>query len=100
KFVARLALRYEPPARGALGGLGRADWIEAEWRRKREMALLVNHRIVRIGMLIISSRQQHRGAEEHRMAPERSEQLALDLDALHPLGVGRQRARRQRARQS
>ena len=54
----------------------------------------------RIGYLtvdvVIVAREKHGGAEVDRPAPELREQRALDLDPLHPLGVGGDLHRRDR----
>src|SRR6266571_5978712 len=46
---------------------------------------------------VVVARQQQRRAQVHRMAPPGGEHLALDLDVLHPLRVGRWLDRRQGA---
>src|SRR5437879_9180453 len=52
------------------------------------MPLLVDHRIVNVGMRIVSFGQKHRSAQINWLSPKISEQLALDLDVLHVLRVG------------
>ena len=52
------------------------------------MALAIQHRVLH-GRRGVVARQQHRGAEIDRPAPELREQRTLDLEALDPRGVGR-----------
>ena len=55
---------------------------EAARRAQREVPLLVVDRVTDVGMLIVVLRQQHRRAEEDRMAPPFRQDLALHLDPL------------------
>src|SRR5436305_13527244 len=52
------------------------------------MPLLVDHRIMNVGMRIVSFGQKHRSAQINWLSPKISEQLALDLNVLHILRVG------------
>src|ERR1044071_1607975 len=58
------------------------------------MSLLIEHRIMSVGMRFIAFRQQHGGAQVNRLSPELREQLALDLDVLHVLRIARRKRRR------
>src|SRR2546426_4036626 len=53
------------------------------------MPLFVEHRVVNIGMSLVPSRQEDDGPEVNRVAPKLSEQLALNFNSLHPLGIRR-----------
>src|SRR5256885_12981343 len=46
-------------------------------------------RIATGGGGVVPARQQHRSTEEYRTSPPGREELALDLDVLHPLRVRR-----------
>src|SRR4051812_34578960 len=48
---------------------------------------------MRVGVGLISFRQQHRGAQINRLSPELAQQLALYLDVLHILGIARRQRR-------
>src|SRR5437763_16343714 len=63
------------------------------------MPLLVDHRIVNVGMRIVSFGQKHRSAQINWLSPKISERLALDLDVLHILRVGGHLHRRNGLRQ-
>src|SRR5947209_2260150 len=56
---------------------------ESQRRLHAEVPLLIEHRIVRIGMSIIAFGQQHGCANINGLSPELREQLALDPDVLH-----------------
>src|SRR5204863_9535224 len=76
KLVTRLAVEVRQ-LRTPLGGdrliLGGKSprWPETE------MVFLINHRIVRVGMLIVAFRQEHNRAQVNWMAPEFGEHFTL-----------------------
>ena len=61
---------------------------------EREVPLDVVDRVLDVGMLVVILRQEDRGAEIDRLPPPLGQDLALDLDPLHHVGVGRRRDRR------
>src|SRR5678815_454607 len=62
-------------------------------RAEREVSLIVDDRILGVGMSVVILGQEDSGAEEDGMAPPFGEDLALDLDALHVLVIGGKRQR-------
>src|SRR6185437_5138475 len=84
----------------ALGGVTRAAVRgESECRRKREVILLVDRGIMRVGVTVVILGKKNRRADVYRLTPERREQFTLDLYVLHPLGVCRHGDRRKHARE-
>src|SRR3954462_7017128 len=49
---------------------------------------------MRVGVGLISFRQQNRGAQINRLSPELGQQLALYLDVLYVLSIARRQRRR------
>ena len=99
KLVSRLTVQVRqrrPQFRRNGPVLGR----ESEGRLKTEMVLFVNRRIARVGMLVITLRQQHNRADVHRVPPEPRQHFALNLDVLHPGRVWRHLDWRDRPRQT
>src|SRR5262249_4035778 len=66
-----------------------AAFTESQWRTQVEVALLVDNRIMRVGMSIVAFGQQDSGAQINRLSPELAEKLALDLDVLHKSRIRR-----------
>jgi hypothetical protein len=56
--------------------------------RRREVALRIHYRIMRVGMLVKSVGQENDRAQIHRPAPELTQQLALNPDVLYEFCVG------------
>ncbi len=70
---------------------------ETEGRPEIEVPLLVHRRVAARRVGVIAARQQHRRPEVHRVAPPGGEDVALDPDVFHPLGVLRELDRGKRA---
>src|SRR6185312_14229615 len=84
----------------ALRGVTRAAVrCESECRRQREMILLVDRRIMRLGVTVVILWKQNRRADVYRLTPECREQLTLDLYVLDPFRVCRHGDGRQHARE-
>src|SRR5581483_11225434 len=62
---------------------------EAERRIESKVTLDVHRGIAAGGRLLEVLRQENRRADVHGRAPELRQTVALDLDVLHPLRIGR-----------
>ena len=62
---------------------------KSQRRPQTKMVFLINHRIVRVRMFLVTFRQKHNRPDIHRVSPKLCQHLALNLDVLHPRRIRR-----------